>query len=65
MAGTNTKKAAGNRPKHSGFDAPAFGTVYPKGTRFETNPDGTERVILPPGGRAKKTRETSATRKKK
>ena len=33
--------ATKKNPKHSGFEAPAIGKVYPKGTKFKKNPDGT------------------------
>lgn len=29
------------KKKSSGFSAPAIGKVYPKGTKFKTNRDGT------------------------
>ena len=33
--------------KHSGFEAPIYGTVYPKGTTFVKNPDGKLIPVLP------------------
>ena len=35
------------RPKHSGFDAPTYGTVYPKGTVFKKDKNGKLIPILP------------------
>ena len=33
--------------KHSGFEAPAIGTVYPKGTTFKKNANGTLTPVFP------------------
>lgn len=48
-----TKKTS-NTKKHSGFEAPTIGTVYPKGTTFKKNPDGTMSPVFPKKGKAKK-----------
>ncbi len=32
---------------HSGFEAPVFGTLIPKGTKWKRNPDGTRTPIYP------------------
>lgn len=40
-----TKKTS--NPKHSGFEAPAFGGAYPKGTKFKRMPNGVLKPILP------------------
>ena len=45
--------------KHSGFEAPVYGTVIPKGTRWKKNPDGTSTPIYP-----KKKDEKSEDKKK-
>lgn len=59
MAGTKS-----NDQRHSGFDVPAFGEMYPKGTTVKHNPDGTITLVPPKGQKPKKTRETPSTRKK-
>lgn len=40
-------KKTNSRPKHSGFEGPAFGTAYPKGTKFKKMPNGVLKPILP------------------
>ena len=45
-----TKKNTGkttNRPAHSGFEAPVYGTVAPKGTTIKHNADGTITLVPP------------------
>ena len=44
---------AGKR-KNSGFDAPTYGTMSPKGTKIKKNPDGTITLIEPKKKPAKK-----------
>lgn len=39
--------AKGNMPKHSGFEAPTYGIVYPKGTKFRIMSDGIMKPIIP------------------
>ena len=43
-----------SRPKHSGFDAPIYGTVHPKGSKIKKNPDGTVDIIEPKKKKKKK-----------
>lgn len=33
--------------KKSGFDAPAIGTIHPKGSKIVKNPDGTITIVPP------------------
>lgn len=33
--------------KRSGFDAPTYGTLCPKGTKIKKNPDGTITLVEP------------------
>ena len=35
------------RPSHSGFDCPAYGTMLPEGTKLQRNNDGTVTIIYP------------------
>ena len=49
--------------KKSGFDVPAFGNLYPKGTTVKRNPDGTITLEAPKGTKPKKVRETAAKKK--
>ncbi len=35
------------RPSHTGFDCPAYGTMLPEGTTFAENGDGTVTIIYP------------------
>ena len=35
------------RPKRSGFDAPVYGTVHPKGSTIKRNKDGTVTIVHP------------------
>lgn len=35
------------KKKHSGFEAPAIGTVVPEGTKWKRNPDGTMSPVYP------------------
>lgn len=37
----------GNRPEHSGFDAPVKGKQYPQGTVWKKNKDGTISPVTP------------------
>ena len=46
----NTKQT---KPAHSGFDAPVYGKVWPKGTTVKQNADGTV-TLVPPKKTAKK-----------
>lgn len=39
----NTKKNS----KRSGFDAPTYGTLHPRGTKIKKNPDGTITLVEP------------------
>lgn len=41
-------------PKNSGFDAPVYGTVHPKGTKIKKNKDGTITLIHPDEKKGKK-----------
>ena len=51
--------------KKSGFDAPAIGTVYPKGTSVRKNPDGTVELVPPERmGAAERQLVTEYIRKK-
>ena len=49
-----------NKKNTSGFDAPAYGTMDPEGTKYETTKDGLVKKIPPkgyvvlPGGRIAK-----------
>lgn len=36
-----------NRPRHSGFETPTYGTVHAKGTKVRKNKDGTVTIIEP------------------
>ena len=40
-------KKTNSKPKHSGFEGPAFGGAYPKGTKFKRMPNGVLKPILP------------------
>lgn len=42
------------KSKNSGFNAPTYGTMHPKGTRVRKNPDGTVSVIEPKKKNGKK-----------
>lgn len=56
MANNTTKKNV-QRPAHSGFEAePPAGTgmVYPKGTTFKRNPNGTVTPVYPKKSTSKK-----------
>lgn len=44
--------------KRSGFDAPIYGTVLPKGTKFKKNPNGTITPIQPTKKKKKKKKPT-------
>lgn len=44
------------KKKHSGFEAPAIGTVVPEGTKWKRNPDGTMSPVYP--------KKKTATKKK-
>lgn len=35
------------RPQKSGFDAPVYGTVHPKGSTIKRNKDGTITIVHP------------------
>lgn len=35
------------KPKHSGFEAPLYGTLLPKGTKLKKNADGTVTPVYP------------------
>ena len=43
----NMKKNGNERPEHSGFESPAVGEVFPRGTKFKKNKDGTITPIVP------------------
>ena len=43
--------------KKSGFDAPAIGTLLPKGTTFRKNPDGTVTPVPPKTGSETKEKQ--------
>ncbi len=43
--------------KHSGFEAPTYGTVYPAGTKFKTNANGKLVPVLPKKSRSSKKNE--------
>lgn len=48
MATSTKKTTKGNdRNKHSAFEGPTIGQLYPKGTTFKKNPNGTVTPILP------------------
>lgn len=40
-------KSAGFERRGSGFDAPTYGTLLPKGTTFKKNKDGTITPVKP------------------
>jgi len=46
-----TKKNTKATERKSGFDAPAYGEIVPKGTTYKKLPDGTYRMIPPKGAK--------------
>ena len=53
----NTTKKNTGRPAHCGFEAEppvGTGTVYPKGTTFKRNPNGTVTPVIPKKSASKK-----------
>ncbi len=45
--------------KKSGFNAPAIGTVEPRGTTIKRNPDGTISYVYPKKKDAEKTKKST------
>lgn len=45
------KTAKKTTQRKSGFDAPVYGEVVPKGTTYKKLPDGTYRMIPPKGNK--------------
>lgn len=50
--------------RHSGFEAPAIGTLLPKGTTWKKNPDGTFTPIYPKNESAGKDKPKQPAKKK-